>query len=452
MSLNLFLFAGADTGTGAAGGYNPMNMVLSGAIFLIILILIMREKIHRTLTAMLGAVAIGLLGIWFNFYSTEQAVHAVDLSTIGLLFGMMVMVILLNKTGFFEFAAIYTAQMTKGRPILLMIFLGFLTSFLSMFLDNVTTVVLIAPVTLLIAEVIGMNPVPFLLGEAMLSNIGGTATLIGDPPNIMIAAANPKFHFLSFITTLGPITALAWIFGLAFLIFAFRKVFRLKPRKLEALQKIKPREALTDPVNAKKVLIVLAVVLVLFCFHHTIQLQPSLIALFGAALSLLLTKADLDDVFKRVEWAVLIFFACLFVVVGGLEHAGVLSLLSEKMVALAKIDVKLAGLVILWGSALLSAVVDNVPYTMAMIPVLSDIQREIGNANALWWALALGAGLGGNGTPIGSTAGIIVIALSEKTRSRITFKMWLKVGIAVTVITCLVATAFVLFAYNWLNR
>ncbi|MFQ5610791.1 MAG: SLC13 family permease [Anaerolineae bacterium] len=418
-------------------------------IFAVTFILILSERLHRTIAAMLGATAMLAIGLFFGFYNQEEALQAIDFNTLGLLLGMMIMVRLLEETGFFQYLAILTAKRSRGNPWFLLVILGTTTTVLSMFLDNVTTVILIAPVTILVADVLAISPVPLLMAEALLSDTGGVATLVGDPPNVIIASA-AGFSFNDFLTHLAPLVAVAWLVALVLLRFVFRRELRQNSRELEALLRLDENEALHDRHTLRKALIVLGLVILAFFFAESYHVTPSTVALAGAALALLWVRPDIDKTLQHLEWSVLAFFAALFVTVGGLEASGVLTSLAGRVADLANESLLEASLALLWVGAITSAVVDNIPFTIALIPLIQQL-GALGIPTApLFWALALGAGFGGNGTPIGSTANVVVVSLSEKTRQPITTKIWLRSGLPVMVATCLVASILFYLFFNWM--
>ncbi|MFH0802072.1 MAG: ArsB/NhaD family transporter [bacterium] len=423
---------------------------VSGLIFVFTFALIFSEKVHRTVAALLGAVLMVLAGKFFSFYSEEKAFQAIDLPTLALLLAMMIMVALLRHTGFFQYLAIITAQKSRGKPWVLLVFLGLLSAFVSMFLDNVTTIILIAPLTIFIADMIGLSPVPFLMAEVLLSNIGGTATLVGDPPNILIASA-AHFSFNDFLMHTAPIVLLVMAATVPLLLWIYRREMKTRPQNLKALLKMKPGDAISDGAALKKTLIVLAVVILFFFIHHLLHFKPSFVALLGAVAALLWVKPDLNEILREIEWAVLLFFAALFVAVGGLEASGLLTAFSEKVASLAASNLLLASIILLWAAAFLSAIVDNIPFAMAMIPILHQLESQGIPASPLWWALALGVGFGGNGSPIGSTANVIVLELSEKTREPLTLKTWLRTGTIITVTTCALASLYLIIFFKFMQ-
>jgi Na+/H+ antiporter NhaD/arsenite permease-like protein len=421
--------------------------VLSSLIFVVSLVLIFSEKMHRSITAIAGGVLMVVVGKLLHFYSEEAALEAIDFNTLGLLFGMMALVAMLEPTGFFEYLAVLAARASRGKPVRLFVLLGSITTVLSMFLDNVTTVVLIAPVTILISEILGMSPIPYLVTEALLSNTGGVATLVGDPPNVLIGSA-AGLSFTDFLVYSLPIVLVAWAGALFLLRYLFRRELAQPPRSAEAVMQLNPAETLNHPGIARRVLIVLAAAILLFFVHHVLHIAPSLVALGAAAVALLWIQPDINEVLKRIEWSVLIFFAALFVMVGGLESAGVLEAIVSLFRGASRLQPVLFGVLLIWIVAALSAVVDNVPITIALIPVIRGLGETGMDTTPLWWALAFGAGFGGNGTIIGSTANIIVATLSEKTRTPITSKLWIQRGLPVMIVTCVVASVLYAIFYS----
>lgn len=426
-------------------------MIVSSVIFVIALILIFTEKMNRSITGIAGATLMVGIGTALEFYSQDEAIEAIDFNTLGLLFGMMLLVALLEPTGFFEYLAVWAARLSRGRPVRLMVLLGTVTTILSMFLDNVTTVVLIAPVTVLISEILGLNPVPYLIAEALLSNTGGVATLVGDPPNVLIASA-AGFSFNDFLTHSLPIVLFAWLAALFLLRYLFRDDLRQMPANREAVLKLDPDEAINDQRTIKRVLAVLGVAIIFFFIHHNLHIQPSMIALSAAAVALVWVQPDLHETLQRIEWNVLIFFGALFAMVGGLESAGVLHQLAELVGRAGNLSPVVFGVITIWVVAILSAIVDNIPITIALIPVFLELEVAGINVQPLWWALAFGAGFGGNGTIIGSTANVFVVSLSERTKYPITSQLWNKRGLPVMVVTCFIGSVLFVLAYPYLSR
>ncbi len=427
--------------------------LFAAAVLVVSYALIVTEKVHRTVAAMAGAAAVlmagGKLGIIDPArYPTELHFlqEAVDWNTIGLLLGMMIIVGLLKDTGFFEFIAVKIAKLSKGDPWKIMLLFASATAVLSAFLDNVTTVLLIAPVTVSIMLTLELNPVPFLISEVIASNIGGTATLIGDPPNIIIGSG-AGLGFNEFILNLAPIVAVVFVISLAYLRLVFRHELAKKPGSLEEVMRMNEWEQIRDRGLLIKCLGVLLMVIVLFFLHTTLGVEPSTVALFGAALLLLITFEHPDRALNQVEWSVLLFFAGLFVIVKGVEEVGLIERAATLAVDATGGSLGTAMLVVLWSSAMASAVVDNIPFTATMVPMIhsmsaspelaSQIARVEGNP--LWWALSLGACLGGNATLIGASANVVVAGISERMGYPITFREYLKYAAPITFITLLVA-------------
>jgi Na+/H+ antiporter NhaD/arsenite permease-like protein len=414
-----------------------INGIIAAAVFLVCLTVIFAEKIHRTTIAIAGAILMVAVGRILGFYSEPAAIAAVDFNTLGLLLGMMILVAMLEPTGFFQFLAVWAGRISKGEPVRLLVLLGLVTTVLSMFLDNVTTVVLVAPVTILICEILGAPPVPFLMTEALLANTGGVATLIGDPPNILIASA-AGLTFNDFLVNSLPLIVVVWIVALGLLRFLFRKELAEKSVNAVAVEKLNPAEALDDPKTARRILSVLGAAIVLFFFEDLLGMSPAFIAISAASIAMIWVQPPMKQMLERIEWNVLLFFAALFVLVGGLEAAGVLGVLADLVTQLQGIPPVWFGLAMIWIIALLSALVDNIPITIALIPVIQQLGQNGMDVAPLWWALAFGAGLGGNGTIVGSTANIIVVSLSERTHTPITSKLWNKRGLPVMLATCAV--------------
>ena len=421
--------------------------IVALAIFAITFFFILTERIHRTVIGLFGAMAMVLAGSYLDFYHPHHVLEVVDFNTLGLLFGMMLLVGMLEETGVFQYLGIWTAKKTKGNPWMLMVALSAITAGLSMILDNVTTIILIVPITIIIAEMLKINPVPILMAEALLSNVGGTATLVGDPPNIMIGSA-AQFSFNDFLVHSLPVVLVTWVLTLILFRFIFRKDLTKKPENVESLMAMNEKEAIKEPDTLKKLLGIFALVVVLFFLHSTLHLEAAMVALIGSALALILIapKHDPQKIIEKCELSVLLFFASLFVIVGGLEHAGVLGYVAEFITAGAADNLLMTAIIILWASAILSALVDNIPLTVAMLPIITYLGAQGVPVELLWWALVFGVGFGGNGSPIGSTAGVIVVAKSEKTENPISFIDWMKQGVPTMILGLAVATVALIIA------
>lgn len=428
-----------------------LSIIISTSIFIICLFLIFSEKLNRTIASLAGAVLMVVLGMVFHFYTEDQAVATIDFNTIGLLLGMMILVSILEPTGFFQYLAVKVGKLSGGKPVRLLLFLGTITTIVSMFLDNVTTVVLIAPVTILLCEILGINAQPYLMAEALLSDTGGVATLVGDPPNILIGSA-AGFTFMDFLTHSLPIVIVVWLSALGILFFLFRKELSQKPSNLDALMELNPKDALKDPKSAKKIIIVIFGMILFFLFEEGLHIRPALVALGGAAVALAWIRPSIQETLKRVQWDVLVFFAALFVIIGGMQSAGVFTGFVSLVSQIKDLPPVLLGLILLWVVAILSAVVDNVPITIALIPVIQGLGSAGIPTAPLWWALVFGAGFGGNGTIIGSTANIVVASLSEKTRNPITPIIWNKRGLPVMIGTTVVASICYLLLFSFLGK
>ena len=421
-----------------------VQAMMASLVFFIVYAMIVQDKIHRTVVALAGAVLVILLGI----LTQNEAISAVDFNTLGLLIGMMVIVGIARQTGVFEYLAIWAAGKSKGEPVRIMLCLASITAVLSAFLDNVTTVLLIVPVTFSIAERLQLHPIPFLMAEILASNIGGTATLIGDPPNIMIGSAT-GLGFMDFVIALTPVIIIIHILTIGWLAVLYRKVLQCDPDLKKAVLKMDPQEEIRDPILLKKSVLVIGATMLGFVSHQYLHLDSATVAMTGAALLLFVTRVDPDSAFEAVEWSVIFFFVGLFVVVNGLEHTGVIELVAQKALAVTGGSLPVTGALILWLSAFASAFVDNIPFTATMIPLIQDIGRLGGldNITPLWWALSLGACLGGNGTLIGASANIVVASMSEKRGIKISFMQFIKIAFPIMLMSIIVSHVYLWLRY-----
>jgi Na+/H+ antiporter NhaD/arsenite permease-like protein len=425
------------------------SMAISAAVLVAVYAVIFSEVIHRMHGALIGAVVMVGVGMYFGFYTQEQAIKSIDANTILLLGGMMMMVSMLKDTGGFDFLAIYIAKRAAKSPKRLLVMLTLAVSLVSMILDNVTTVIIFAPLTVLVCEMVDLSPLPYLVAEAMLSNIGGIATLVGDPPNIMIGSA-AHIDFNTFLIHMGPVVTVVWVVTVLMIMVMFRRELT-PPPGYTGFVNLDESKAIHDRPTLKRVLISLTIIVVLFFVHHHMHLYPSYVTLIGLALALALVKPDPDELLSKVEWPILIFFASLFVVVGGVESSGLLHQVGNAIAEIGGHPDKLllTALAILWGAGLLSSVLDNIPFAVAMIPIILSLETTGINAAPLWWALALGAGLGGNGTHIGATANIICVNESERCNmpsARITPVIWLRRGFPVMIVS-LVVTSIIFIVF-----
>ena len=427
-------------------GVVRVEAIFAVALFVVVLVIVGTEVVNRTVAALLGAAVVISFGI---VEQSEAATEFIDWNTIGLLAGMMVIVSVLDKTGLFEYLAIKSARWGKAKPGRILILLAVVTAVLSAFLDNVTTIILMVPVTFLIADALGVSPLPFLLTQVLASNIGGAATLIGDPPNILIGSA-AGLSFADFVINLAPVVILTLPFVLAYLYLVFRRELKASDTAEETIMGLDARGAIRDPALLRKCLIVLGVVILAFFLHGALHLEAATIALFGAAVLLLYARSNVEEVLREVEWPTLFFFVGLFVLVGGLEATGVVGGIAGLLTAFDATSA-VAAVVIIWGSALASGVIDNIPFTATMIPVLQELARSENLTEAqlrpLWWSLALGADFGGNATLIGASANVVAAGMSERAGQRITFVKFMIYGIPVTLISLVIATGYVLLRY-----
>lgn len=429
-----------------------MNLAqaVSIAIFIITFVLILTEWLHRTTVAMVSAAMMLVVGMCTGFYTQARALDAIDFYTVGLLLGMMILVSLLEPTGIFEYLAVRAARISRGDPWRLLVLLGCGTAIVSLFMNNVTTVVLVGPVTILICELLDISPVPYLMAEALLSDTADVGTSIGDPASVLIASAS-GYTFIDFLTHSMPIVVVAALASLILLRFLFRRELGIQPADPASVLKLDASTALRDPRTVRRVLAVMVVTVGLFFLQGFLNITPAFIALASAAVALVWIQPDVGKVLARVDWNVLLFFSALFIVVGGLEAAGVFDIVAELLANFGSDRPVLLGIVMIWIVAILSALVDNIPVTIAMIPVLKGLSAAGVDVSALWWALAFGAGFGGNATPIGSTANIVIVSLSERTRTPITPTVWGRRGLPVMILTCAVGSLLFAATFPWLG-
>ncbi|MCI3276694.1 SLC13 family permease [Streptomyces cylindrosporus] len=410
--------------------------------------LIISEKIHRVAVALGGAglmLAIGATDDVSAFYSEDSGV---DWNVIFLLMGMMMIVGVLKKTGMFEYLAIWAVKRARAKPFRVMAMLVVITAVASALLDNVTTVLLVAPVTLLVCERLALPAAPFLIAEVMASNIGGTATLVGDPPNIIIAS-RAGLTFNGFLVHLAPLSALLVVVLLALCRVMFRKSFVYDEERAAEIMALEEGEAIRDRRLLVQGLVVLALVVAGFVLHPVLHYEPSIVALLGAGLLVAVSTVDTNDVLAEVEWPTLAFFAGLFVMIGGLIDTGVVGEISQKLADVIGGNELGGSLTLLGGSAVLSGIVDNIPYVATMAPITADLVRDMGGASdhVMWWALALGADLGGNATAIGASANVVVLGIAERNRQPISFWQFTKYGLIVTAVTVAISLAYVWLRY-----
>lgn len=414
-------------------------------IFLVIYAFIVTERIHRTIVAMIGGILMILLGV----VDQETALHHIDFNTLGLLTGMMILVAVTSETGLFNFMAIWAAKKVKGDPLKILLALGAITAVGSAFLDNVTTVLLMVPVTFSITRQLRVNPIPYLITEIITSNIGGTSTLIGDPPNIMIGSAVKELTFMQFITNLSAISFFILFVNIGILAFIYRKQLKTSSELKANLMDLDEKEEIKDKKLLIKCLSALILTILGFFLHQIIQIESATVALAGAFFLLLMTgEKYLEKALFKVEWTTIFFFVGLFVLVSGLMETGVISLLAQYSMDMTGGELKSTSILVLWISAIASAFVDNIPFVATMIPMIKEMgSMGITNLEPLWWSLSLGACLGGNGTLIGASANVIVAGLAAKEGHPISFGKFMLISFPLTILSIGICTIYVYVRY-----
>jgi len=423
-----------------------LQVYFATTVFLITYAIIVSEKIHRSVIALVGAALIAV----FKILEPEEAVHAIDFNTIGLLVGMMIIVGITRQTGVFEFLAIKAAKSSKGEPLKILAALSLVTAVLSALLDNVTTVLLIVPVTFAIAQKLRISPIPILIAEIIASNVGGTATLIGDPPNIMIGSAT-HLGFMDFVINLTPIVVVIYVCTLTLLRLIYRSQLVADPERQKSIMELNEFDELKDMRLLKKCMFVLALTVFGFVIHQYVHLESSVVALTGASLLLLISREDPEHALHNVEWPVIFFFIGLFVLVGSLEKVGVIEAIAAAALDVTGGAMLPTAMLILWMSGIASAFVDNIPFVATMIPLIKNMGQMMGVTdpaalNFFWWSLSLGACLGGNGTIIGASANVVVIGMAEKRGSRITFVKFFVIAFPLMIMSLVLASAYM---YLW---
>jgi Na+/H+ antiporter NhaD/arsenite permease-like protein len=413
---------------------------LAGAIFLITYALIVSERVQRTVAALLG----GFVMILLHVVTQEEAFHAVDFNVIFLLAGMMMIAHILSETGFFQWIAIQAVKLGRRDPFRIMILLCLVTAVASAALDNVTVVVLIAPVTLFVAANLHISPLPFLIAEVLASNIGGAATLIGDPPNILIGSA-ANIDFITFAANMTPPLLVVLVLFIPLSYFVFRQELIPLEEGRPRVSSLETGEIITDQVLLVKSLSVIGLVLIGFTMHGILHLEPATIAMAGATILMLISRKDPHHVLQHVEWTTLFFFVGLFITVEALVVTGIIKTIADWVLALTHKNLTLTTMIVLWLSAFASGIVDNIPYTATMIPLIKELGNADMNTEPMWWALALGADLGGNFTIVGASANVVVASLAERSGYHISFMRFLKYSFVITLISILVS-----MLYLWL--
>jgi Na+/H+ antiporter NhaD/arsenite permease-like protein len=433
-------------------GWDPLWV--SSILFVATYAVIVSEKVNRAIVSLLGAGLMVMLGV----LNQETAISGIDFNTLGLLTGMMVIVSITKRSGVFQYIAVWSAKKVKAHPWGILLMLSVVTAVFSALLDNVTTVLLIVPVTLLICHELDLSPYPYLFTEIFCSNIGGTATLIGDPPNIMIGSA-VNLTFNDFLLNLAPVVPVIFLMTLGIIYFVWGRKLQATDEARERIMGFREQDAITDTRLLKQSLTVLALVIGGFVMAHPLQLEPASIAMFGAALLLLLSNLhrspeqqseNVQQIFAKVEWVTIFFFIGLFVAVKGIEQAGVLEILADRALGLTGGDMTLTALTILWISAIFSAIVDNIPFVATMIPLIKSMAPTFGgteNLMPLWWSLALGACLGGNGSLVGASANLIVAGFAERSGHRIRFLPFMAAAFPLMILSIIVASIYIYLRY-----
>jgi Na+/H+ antiporter NhaD/arsenite permease-like protein len=417
-------------------------MALAVVVFLAALAVISTERVHRTQVALIGAALVIVSGT----IDQEHAVEAIDFNTIGLLVGMMLVVRVTEPTGVYNYLAIRAGQIARGRSAAVVVALTGTTAVLSALLDNLTTILLVVPITFLLADTLDLPPIPLIVMEIIASNIGGTATLIGDPPNILIAGAT-GLSFNAFLVNLAPGAAITLAVVIAALYAYYRGQLRVEPANREKVMSLDAKRSIEDPQELRRTMPILVLTIVGFFFHKTIGLEPATVALSGASAMLLVSRQELEKVLGEIEWPTLFFFLGLFVMVGALEETGAIGEVADAVGSVTGGDRSAELLGIAWVSALGSGVVDNIPFTAAMIPVVEELQAGDGSDDAYWWALALGACYGGNATLIAAAANVAAAGLAQRAGQPIGFLQFLRIGVPVTVLSMSIATAYIAVRY-----
>ena len=422
-----------------------LKIIVTIAVFAAVYIVIALDMMNKASIALFGAALLLMLKI----IPVETALLKVDFKVMILLISMMVIVNVIKETGIFHYLAIKSAKVAKGDPLKILLFLMLVTAFISAFLDNVTTVLIISPLSILIAVELGLSPIPFLITQIIASNIGGTASLIGDPPNIMIGYG-AQLTFNDFLINMSPLIFIITGTSLIVTILLFKNTLNVSPERKKKIMAFNELEAITDSVFMVKSLIVLTIVIVGFILNTVIGIDPSVIALFGATLLLIIShQKHQEKYFGEVEWTTIFFFIGLYIMVGAMEELKIIEFLGNNIVRVAGNNISIATMVILWGSGMISGIIDNIPYTAMMIPLLKMLHASFGttNGSVLWWALSAGACLGGNLTLIGASANVIVSGVASKSGYKLSFGEFAKYGILYTIISLLISSVYFYVRY-----
>lgn len=419
------------------------NEIISIVIFLLVMAAIVSEKVHRAAASLAGAVIL----LATHVLTVDSAIEHVDVNTVGVLVGMMLFVAVVKNSGLFEYIAIKSAKLTHGKPWAIMAVFTIITAVLSAFLDNVTTVLLVGPMTLAITSILNVNPIPFMLTQILASNMGGTATLIGDPPNIMIGS-EAGLGFADFILNTAPIVVIIMAASLLCFYLMFGRKLKVSDDAMQAVMELDENRAIKDKSLLIKSVVMIGLVVIGFMFHSSLGMESCTIALLAAVIMMIVGKQDAEDVIMGVEWSTILFFIGLFVVVGGMEETGVIDQLATLLIGMTGGNMVLTMLIILWVSAIVSSFLDNIPFVATLIPMILAIQAESGmDVTPLWWALSLGACLGGNGTLIGASANVVLSGISNKNGYPITFMSYLKVGFPMMILSVAISMVYLLLRF-----
>ena len=416
--------------------------IISIVIFIVVFAFIISEKIHRTTAALAGAVVLILTGI----VTFDVGMEHIDFGTLGVLVGMMIFVAVVKQSGIFEYIAIKTAKIAKGNPWTIMVLFCIITAVLSAFLDNVTTVLLVGPVTFTVCKMLKMSPVPYFIVEIMASNIGGTATLIGDPPNIMIGM-QAGLTMLDFIVYNGPAIVLIMVAAIAMFYVLYGKNMSATSDEMESIMHLHAHEAITDKGLFHKSVAMTIIVALAFVFHSVIGVEPSVVALTAAAIMLIISSAEIEKVLLDVEWATIGFFAGLFIVVGGLVETGVIDMLANGLIDITGGDVMITIIVLVWASAIISSFLDNIPMVATLIPIILAIGNTGVDVMPYWWAISLGACIGGIGTQIGASANVVLSGMSKSYGYPITFMEYTKIAFPMMLVFTAISCAYLVLRF-----
>ncbi len=420
-----------------------LHMIVASAIFIVTYVLIVWDKLDRMVVALSGA----SLMILFKVLTQETAFKEIDFNTLGLLISMMTIVIITRRSGIFEYLAIKAVKAARGEPVKIIVLLSLVTAVLSSVLDNVTTILLIIPVTLSIARDLRINPVPFIISQIFASNVGGTATLVGDPPNIMIGSA-VGISFMDFVRNNSAVVVVALFLTTYIFVLIYKKKLVASDEAKKSILSVDEISCIKDKRLLVKSLVVLGLTIVGFLLHGVLHYESSTVSIAGAVILMLISGIHVENILKEIEWKTIFFFAGLFILVGGLKETGVIKLLAQGVLDLTQGDPVLTTMAVLWVSAIASAFIDNIPFVATMIPMIKDMGAISGmNLTPLWWALSLGACLGGNGTIIGASANVIAVGIAEENGYSISFKKYFKVAFPIMLLTIVIATIYLYIFY-----